>query len=450
MQSSRYHLRRLTWLVCISVALPLAGLAQTSAPADGKATATNTTPVGQAPDEVMKKLSDLVHAGKYAEAQQTVTGLLLLYPYDRRLEKAKTLLDKTVASSKPADSAESSNPAVTNLVPPETDANATHFTGMDKVEYNSLIELARQAQQTTDLEQQKTSLKQFMDRSSMFLQKRPNQMLLWQLRAASALSLNDPMAGYEAGEKLLASGAADTNDPNLQHLMAQLNLQGWLDKKKMEDFQKQQAEISEAERLKAEQDEHTFPVMHYIGIFVWDDDGFGHLTVNENDVTYVGSDGTIRISRSDIRELQEIGGLVGVSFLGKKRNFRFAVIGEDAVANKNGDSPKPWMPLADAIAKKWKFVKTSDKVFKLRPPPAAQNSAPMSSPTAKPMAPALQSFAPPINNSAPVADAPPSEYAAPDAAFLNDPVPEPRAPAKQAQPESGQLEEMRIGDLSKN
>ena len=42
--------------------------------------AANTTLAGQAPDEVMKKLSDLVHAGKYAEAQQTVAALLILYP----------------------------------------------------------------------------------------------------------------------------------------------------------------------------------------------------------------------------------------------------------------------------------------------------------------------------------------------------------------------------------
>jgi hypothetical protein len=88
------------------------------------------------------------------------------------------------------------------------------LTGMDKVEYNSLIELARQAQQqTADLEQQKASLKQFMDRSNTFLQKYPDQMLLWQLRAASALSLDDVKAGYEAGQKLLLAGAADSTDP---------------------------------------------------------------------------------------------------------------------------------------------------------------------------------------------------------------------------------------------
>ena len=101
------------------------------------------------------------------------------------------------------------------------------LSGMDKVDYSALIALARQAQQTTDLLEQTKLLRQFMDQSSPFLQKHPMQMLLWQLRAASAISLNDPMAGYEAGEKLLA---ADSDDPNLQQLLGQLKNKHWLDK----------------------------------------------------------------------------------------------------------------------------------------------------------------------------------------------------------------------------
>jgi hypothetical protein len=89
------------------------------------------------------------------------------------------------------------------------------------------------------LEQQKAFLKQFMDQSAVFLQKHPGEMLLWQLRVASALSLDDPMAGYEAGQKLLAMGGADSNDPTLQRLLVQLKNKGWLDKKGIEDKQRQ-------------------------------------------------------------------------------------------------------------------------------------------------------------------------------------------------------------------
>jgi predicted Zn-dependent protease len=71
-----------------------------------------------------------------------------------------------------------------------------------------------------------------MDQSSTFLEKRPAPTLLWQLRAVSAISLNSPTAGYEAGQQLLAMGAADSNDSNMQRLLAQLKNKGWLEKLK--------------------------------------------------------------------------------------------------------------------------------------------------------------------------------------------------------------------------
>jgi len=194
--------------------------------------AASPTPTGQAPDAVMKKLSELVHEGKYAEAQQLTAGLLMAYPEDQRLIKAKALLDKSLANAAATTTTPGSNPAVTHETSTQTAANEKGdvLTGMEKVDYNALIILARQAQQNTDLEQQKASLNQFMDQSNSFLQKHPTEMLLWQLRAASAISLNDPMAGYDAGQKLLAAGAADSTDANSQQLLAQLKNKGWLEK----------------------------------------------------------------------------------------------------------------------------------------------------------------------------------------------------------------------------
>lgn len=204
----------------------------TKVPADTNPAATIPAPAVQAPDDVTNKISDLVHAGKYAEAQQLTTGLLLAYPNDQRLIKAKALLEKLLAPVASANAAPGSNQPTNNAAPaqPATNANAEELIGMDKVNYDALIELARQAQQTTDLEQQNASLKQFMEQSSLFLQKHPDQMLLWQLRAASAISLNDPMAGYEAGQTLLASGVTDSTDSNVRRLLAQLKNKGWLDK----------------------------------------------------------------------------------------------------------------------------------------------------------------------------------------------------------------------------
>ncbi len=208
--------------------------AQTAPHAPTNAPAADPAPTGQAPSEVLKKLSDLIHSGKYLDAQQLAAGLLLAYPDDQRLIKAKALLDRAVSSPQPADTGTGANQPTSSVAPPAPRNNAAPLTGMDKVEYNSLIELARQAQQTTDLGQQKMLLQKFMTESRPFAEQHQDDMLIWQLRAAAALSLNEPIEGYEAGQELLSAGAADSNDPNLQHLMAQLNLQGWLDHKKAE------------------------------------------------------------------------------------------------------------------------------------------------------------------------------------------------------------------------
>jgi hypothetical protein len=222
----------LGWLVAMIFLAPLH--AQTVA-SESSAAPASPTSASQAPDDVVKKLSELVHAGKYAEAQQTVAALLILYPDDQRLVKAKVLLDKASVTAGAPSVAPTSNPPSSNLASPQPSSN---LAGMDKIDYNALIELARQAQQTTDLEQQKASLKQFMDQSSLFLQKHPNEILLWQLRAASAIGLNDPMAGYGAGQELLATGVADSDDSNLQSLLGQLKNKGWMDKEWAETTRK--------------------------------------------------------------------------------------------------------------------------------------------------------------------------------------------------------------------
>jgi hypothetical protein len=105
---------------------------------------------------------------------------------------------------------------------------------MDKVDYNALLDLARQAQQEMDKTEQDKLLQQFMSQSKVFLERHPEQQLMWQLRAASAISLNEPMEGYDAGQKLISLGAADSNDPNVQNLLGQLKNKGWLDRREAE------------------------------------------------------------------------------------------------------------------------------------------------------------------------------------------------------------------------
>jgi hypothetical protein len=357
-------------VICVA---PLYPQTPGSTPADSKATAANPAPAGQAPDEVMKKLSDLVHAGKYEEAQQLTSGLLVAYPTDQRLIKAKTLVDKLLAPASPANTTPSDNQPTSNgsSVQPGANMNSVQFTGMDRVEYNSLIELARQAQQTTDLEQQTASLKQFMDRSSTFLQKYPDQMLLWQLRAFSALTLNDLMAGYEAGQKLLAAGAADSNDPNLQQLLSRLNLKGWLDKQKMEDEQKKQANTAEAARLKTENDNYTFSVERELFLH----NSAGRLTVNENDAVFDGPDGKIRFSKNEIREITVNVPTLRFALKDGGKSFTFAP--EKFYDEHDNVLLEKVSLLMNAFVERWRFVLTDgDTPLKLYQKKTLKPSAP--------------------------------------------------------------------------
>jgi hypothetical protein len=205
-------------------------------PANATASAPSTPAAAQASDDMTKKITDLVSAGKYTEAQQLTTGLLVAFPDDQRLIKTKALLEKLLAPGSSANETPNNTQPTNNGAPaqPATNTNAEQLTGRERLDYDALIELARQAQQTTDSEQQKASLERFMDQSSLFLQKHPAELLLSQLRVASAISLNDPMTGYEAGQKLLAAGE-DSNDPNLRRLVAQLKNKGWLDEQGVEE-----------------------------------------------------------------------------------------------------------------------------------------------------------------------------------------------------------------------
>jgi hypothetical protein len=324
----------------------------------------------QAPDEATKKISELVHAGKYAEAQQLTAGLLIAYPNDQRLIRAKALIEQLIAqASSPAGAAPAS-------AAPAQPAATGELTGMDKVDYNALIDLVRQAQQTTDLTEQTRLLNQFMDQSSTFLQQHPDQMLLWQLRAASAITLNQPLDGYEAGQRLLAGDAAESNDPGLLNLLGQLKNKGWLDKQQAETLQvsadedrRQQEAAADAEQKKEESAKYTFPVVHVHGISY----GYGHLTINEDEAIYVGTDETDHIARSDVETLKVTCNADSCGFYIIPKNGRkyfILPVTEDAVTNQT-DKGKIYLKpsvLGNAFMARWHFVPSADNKS-LNPPP---------------------------------------------------------------------------------
>jgi hypothetical protein len=349
---------------------PPAAAASAVSTDEASAPASPAAAVGQAPDDVIHKIGDLVNAGKYADAQRLTTGLLAAYPNDQRLINTKALLDKLVTPAAPA--AGSTAPA-----PPT--ANTEQLSGMDKVDYNALIELARQAQASTDLDQQNALLRQFMDQSKVFLQQHPDQMLLWQLRAASAISLQEPMDGYEAGRKLIAAGGTDSNDASLQQLLAKLKLLGWLDKQgataaqaSADNDRAQQSAAAEQEQEKVESAKYTFPVFHVNGIRY----EYGHLTINKDGAIYVGTDGTDRLAKSDMRELKVACNAYACGFYftpNSGRRFFFLAVLESAVANRS-DKGKIYLPpsvIGNAIVARWEWVATDKKTLS---PPAGTSA----------------------------------------------------------------------------
>jgi hypothetical protein len=350
---------------------------------------------GQAPDEMTKRITVLVHEGKYAEAQKLTDGLLIAYPNDQRLMKAKSLIEKLLSSGE-------TNGHDANVLPapaPRTAANAIPLTGMDKVDCNALIELARQAQQTIDLAEQTKLLQQFMAQSSAFLQKHPEQILLWELRAQMAMSINDPAAGYEAGEKILAEGGAESNDPALQRLLGQLKNKGWLNQQDAETQARSLDNARRAEEARQDHDRYTFPVAHASGMHYT----YGHLTITPNDATYASPDENIHFFRKDIHEMKVLcvgnsafggGGGCGFYFIPTDgRKFYFLAVTEVGVANKTiaRNVVLPPSVLGNAVVTRWHFIEIDRKT--LGP---SQESRPQEAPAvvaqsaSKPSTPAQQ------------------------------------------------------------
>jgi hypothetical protein len=399
--------------------LVLGILSPLHAQTDAAAVNTAAAPV-QAPDDMTRKITDLVNAGKYAEAQQLTTGLLVAYPDDQRLIKAKALIEKLLtpgSSAKAEPESQTAQPAANN---------GEEFTGMDKIDYNALIELAREAQQASDLTEQSKLLKQFMDQSNSFLEKHSDQMLLWQLRAASAISLNQPMAGYTSGEKLIGAGAANSNDANLQRLLGQLRNKGWLDRQNAEELQRNVDKAREQEQEAEERVQNTFPVVHAKVGFGANGYGYGHLVINKDSAIYEGTDAKVHIAMSEIREVKVACNVdaCGMYFVPKRgKNFFFLPVTEEGVTNRTGKGQifhKPAV-LGNAVVRRWGFVSINDKT--LGPPPPG--SAPE---TSKAEASALRSPAP-VRESTPELTAPAAKISVP----VNDSVPVPQPAAQGSQ-----------------
>ena len=185
--------------------------------------ASNPAAAGSIPDSQINKFNNYVAAGNLAEASKLADALASFYPDDPRLPGLKAKINAPAASA--------SSPA--EVAPPVVSAQPT---GMDRVAYNATMLLVQQAQQASDPDTRKATLERFLRESASLTQKYPSMVQLWQTRAAVALQLDDVRAGILAADHLRKLGAADSADPALQQLLAQLQLKGWLDPQKAEAY----------------------------------------------------------------------------------------------------------------------------------------------------------------------------------------------------------------------
>ena len=91
----------------------------------------------------------------------------------------------------------------------------------------------------------------------------------------------------------------------------------------------------------------------------------GHITIDDEGAVYVGSDQTIHLLRSDMREVKSYCASwpCGLYFTPKRgRKYFIVAVTEDAVSSRQiqaSDVRPPWV-LGNAVISKWKFIDSAD------------------------------------------------------------------------------------------
>lgn len=159
-------------------------------------------------DSWRREIETLVQGEKYDEALRSVDALLKQYPDDSTLQRYRVSLAK--------------------LVKPASSAASEALSGRDRLELDTLLVIASDAESISEAATREKQLAEFLERSSDFVKRHPGQFQVWLLRAAAALELDRSQAGWESGQRLIALGALESEDGKVRQIMARLNLKKWL------------------------------------------------------------------------------------------------------------------------------------------------------------------------------------------------------------------------------
>jgi len=106
------------------------------------------------------------------------------------------------------------------------------ITAAEMAKYDHCVTLAAQASKSTVPDERGVLYVNFLNESGAFLKDHPDATHLWVMRGATALALNKPDVGWEAGHNLLAMPAKEREEPHIQKLLTILGSKGWLGKDK--------------------------------------------------------------------------------------------------------------------------------------------------------------------------------------------------------------------------
>jgi hypothetical protein len=109
------------------------------------------------------------------------------------------------------------------------------LSGQDQRKLDVLMLILEDAEKATTPEDRAKAFREYLEKSGDFAAAHPEQTNIWVMRAFAAVDLDEPKLGWEAGKKLQALGADNSNDPKLRRAMASLDRKGWLGDKPAAD-----------------------------------------------------------------------------------------------------------------------------------------------------------------------------------------------------------------------
>jgi TPR repeat protein len=156
-------------------------------------------------------------AKKTAAAKAALDGALKLAPADQqeRIQAIAKLISETDTKTEP------SKPVVATPPPAK-------LSGATKRQLNVLGLIIEDADKAKTDAERKKILREFLVKSTDFIQENLLQTNIWLLRAIAAMELDFPNEGWVAGQQLTKLGLENSEDPKVQKVFAQLERNGWL------------------------------------------------------------------------------------------------------------------------------------------------------------------------------------------------------------------------------